>query len=223
MNYRIWVGFLFFVLINAAAFHFRDRMSLKWHPGGSEDRTTVPSAEGRIIAQSGDGKDLLPDGKPAPLIAPGTIPSSAPCGMGWICDNPLGLAPNPPPSSVRFKRVFDLSEKDLGKGPFVLTFKADDKAEFFLNGASAAMAACTPPTGNDGECQQYCHEFVLPVSAFRAGPNELDIVLTNLFNVPVKDKFGWSELSYQLKLRVGSGSMPPASGRTPSAPGTVTY
>ncbi|HUO58420.1 MAG TPA: hypothetical protein VMV05_09635 [bacterium] len=152
-----------------------------------------------VVAESGDGKDLLPDGKPAPTIPAGTIPSSAPCGLAWISDNPLGLAPNPPPSIIRFKRIFNLSEKDLEKGQFILTFKADDKAEFFLNGKPKAAAACAPPPGNDGECQQFCHVFIIPASAFHPGPNELDILLTNLFNISVGNQFGWTELSYRLR------------------------
>jgi len=120
--------------------------------------------------------------------------------LEWICDNALGLAPNPPPSTIHFKRDFSLSNDDLEKTQFILTFKADDKVEFFLNGKTVAVATCTPPPGNDGECQHFCHVFMIPASSFQSGSNELEIELTNLFNISVGNQYGWTALTYKLKV-----------------------
>jgi hypothetical protein len=154
------------------------------------------------FAQSGDGGDILPNGQVASIIPDGSLPwtAPAPCGLHWIADNPGGLASNPPPSAITFNRTFVLPASLIANGQFTLSFKADDAAQFFLNGQSVAVASCTPPVGNDGECQQYCHVFNIPGSAFVPGINTLQSKLTNLFNVQVGNNTGWTSLSYSLCL-----------------------
>ncbi len=86
------------------------------------------------------------------------------------------------------------------------------------------MASCNPPAGNDGECQQTCHLVTIPNSAFNAGPNQLQIKLTNLFNVPLGNgNFGWTGLSYALCAQPVSltGSPTPIASVIPSQ-GTAT-
>jgi len=162
-----------------------------------------------VFAQSGDGGDLPPNGKAAPIIPAGTIPwlSPQPCGLQWIADNPKGYAPDPPPSVIHFTRSFRLSPDLVHKGTFTLSFKADDQVEFFLNGESVAVASCTPPPGDDGECQKYCHTAVIAGSKFLPEPqvNTLKIDLINLHNVRVGRHYGWTSLSYSLGVKEASG------------------
>ena len=164
------------------------------------------------LAQSGDGGDLLPDGTPASVRPAGALPwsSPAPCGLEWIADNPKGLSPDPPPSTLHFTRKFRVTARILSAGNFVLTFKADDQVSFYLNGQPVPVASCMPPAGNDGECQQYCHLVVIPSALFHPDPqeNELKIDLTNLHNVRVGKDFGWTSLSYSLRVQATSDPLP---------------
>jgi len=173
------------------------------------------------FAQTGDGGDLLPDGQPAPVIAAGAIPwgSPEPCGLQWIADNPQGYTPDPPPSVVHFTRSFRIAKNLAAQGTFVLRYKADDKVEFFLNDRSVAVASCVPPPGDDGECQKYCHELIIPAADFLPDPqvNQLRVDLTNLFNVPVNGKHGYTSLSYSLCVQSSAAGVTVTQSPKPRA------
>jgi hypothetical protein len=207
MSKNIWLGFIVAVL-----------GLVLWQVGAPVQADVVAVDRFGFLAQSGDGGDFLPDGTAASVIPAGSIPwsSPAPCGLQWIADNPKGLSPNPPPSVVHFTRKFRVTSRILSAGVFVLTFKADDQVTFYLNGQALPVASCTPPAGNDGECQQHCHMVVIPSALFRPDPedNELKIDLTNLFNVPVGKDFGWTSLTYSLRVQATSDPLP----EDPAAP-----
>jgi sugar lactone lactonase YvrE len=213
-------------------------------PLGTPTNTFTPTAivtqVGPVVthygcfAQTGDGWDFIQNGQTvqvASIVPAGTVPWSAPCGLQWISNNPGGLAPNPPPSNIFFNRSFTLDPSLIAHGVFTLRFKADDAVEFRLNGQSVAIASCNPPPGNDGECQQYCHEVAIPASALLGYPqvNTLQVKLTNLFNVAVGNgNTGWTGLSYALCVdplpivATGTPTPTPTKTSTPIPVKTVT-
>jgi hypothetical protein len=187
--------------------------------GQSTGATQSVTAFG-CFAQSGDGYDFLSNGQSAPIVPAGTVPWTAPCGLQWISNNSQGLAPNPPPSVINFTRSFYLAPNLVSNGVFTLSFKADDEAQFYLNGSTVASASCVPPSTDDGFCQQSCQIFTLPASSFIPGQtNTLEITLTNLFNVPVGANYGWTGISYSLCVApvtaVGTPTAIPTNSPTP--------
>ncbi|MBM4361181.1 MAG: hypothetical protein FJ104_00755 [Deltaproteobacteria bacterium] len=159
----------------------------------------VPSVVGAYgcFVQSGDGGDLLDDGRSAPTLT--SSPYGAPCGASsWVSDNQFAHAPMTPPTVISMRRSFILQQA-VAAGDVTLSVKADDAAEIVVNGQ--LVGGCTPPGGSPGACQAGCQVVTFPGTVLRPQGqlNTVEVRLVNLqSNAIGSGNYGYTAISYTI-------------------------
>ncbi len=149
------------------------------------------------FARSGDGNDYFPDGTPAVIVT--NSPWRAPCDLKWIGLEANGYTKPTVPSTESLERRFIIDSLISDRATFTVSFEADDAAEIVLNGK--VIAACNPPAGNIGECQQSCHVVTLSKDDFKpvGQVNVLEMKMINLQNTSTGGgNTGYTGISYAI-------------------------